>query len=317
MSEDRKFYQTTWFIVLSLIFFFPLGLILMWRNKKFGKTARIVITVIFAFVTLSVFIDEDTSTEFEEHDKAEVVSKESSNEEEKNDKEKKENKEKEAKDKKKKEEQNKQSKKDNDEQKEIAKKEKKKKNKKKKKEKKKKETKKKKKKEEQNKQSKKDNDEQKEIAKKEKKKEKITIDEKIEKDSLNVDKASLKNNVLTLKKEPSSTWSENTLVKNNVFTMFEDVNKGFNDKNVNEIKVIIEAVMIDEKGNEEVVSAVEYEYDRSTFEELNYDNFIRLAVSESWRILNESDAYLIYPGIYKALKQEYKQGLKDNGMKIR
>src|SRR5699024_1254159 len=246
MSEDRKFYQTTWFIVLSLIFFFPLGLILMWRNKKFGKTARIVITVIFAFVTLSVFIDEDTSTEFEEHDKAEVVSKESSNEEEKNDKEKKENKE-----------------------------------------------------------------------KKEKKKEKITIDEKIEKDSLNVDKASLKNNVLTLKKEPSSTWSENTLVKNNVFTMFEDVNKGFNDKNVNEIKVIIEAVMIDEKGNEEVVSAVEYEYDRSTFEELNYDNFIRLAVSESWRILNESDAYLIYPGIYKALKQEYKQGLKDNGMKIR
>src|SRR5690625_3286929 len=267
MSEDRKFYQTTWFIVLSLIFFFPLGLILMRRNKKFGKTARIVITVIFAFVTLSVFIDEDTSTEFEENDKAEVVSKESSNEKEKNDKEK--------------------------------------------------EAKKKKKKEEQNKQYKKDNDEQKEIAKKEKKKEKITIDEKIEKDSLNVDKASLKNNVLTLKKEPSSTWSENTLVKNNVFTMFEDVNKGFNDKNVNEIKVIIEAVMIDEKGNEEVVSAVEYEYDRSTFEELNYDNFIRLAVSESWRILNESDAYLIYPGIYKALKQEYKQGLKDNGMKIR
>src|SRR5690625_832538 len=186
MSEDRKFYQTTWFIVLSLIFFFPLGLILMWRNKKFGKTARIVITVIFAFVTLSVFIDEDTSTEFEEHDKAEVVSKESSNEEEKNEKE--------TKDKKKKEEQNKQ--------------------------------------------NKKDNDKQKEIAKKEKKKEKITIDEKIEKDSLNVDKASLKNNVLTLKKEPSSTWSENTLVKNNVFTMFEDVNKGFNDKNVNEIKVI-------------------------------------------------------------------------------
>src|SRR5699024_8659101 len=280
MSEDRKFYQTTWFIVLSLIFFFPLGLILMWRNKKFGKTARIVITVIFAFVTLSVFIDEDTSTEFEEHDKAEVVSKESSNEEEKNDKEKKENKEKEAKDKKKKEEQNKQ--------------------------------------------SKKDNDEQKEIDKKEKKKEKITIDEKIETDNRNVDKESLKNNeltsknnVLTMKKETSTTWSENTLVKNNVFTMFEDVNKGFNDKNVNEIKVIIEAVMIDEKGNEEVVSAVEYEYDRSTFEELNYDNFIRLAVSESWRILNESDAYLIYPGIYKALKQEYKQGLKDNGMKIR
>src|SRR5690625_1425067 len=126
MSEDRKFYQTTWFIVLSLIFFFPLGLILMWRNTKFGKTARIVITVIFAFVTLSVFIDEETSTELEEHDKAEDITKESYNEKKKNDKEKKENKEKEAKEKKKKEEKNKQNKKDNDEQKEIAKKEKKK-----------------------------------------------------------------------------------------------------------------------------------------------------------------------------------------------
>src|SRR5699024_814727 len=176
MSEDRKFYQTTWFIVLSLIFFFPLGLILMWRNKKFGKTARIVITVIFAFVTLSVFIDEDTSTEFEEHDKAEVVSKESSNEEEKNDKEKKENKEKEAKDKKKKEEQNKQ--------------------------------------------SKKNKEEKKEIAKKNKKKKKIRIEEKIKRYSLNVDKASLNNNVLTLKKEPSTTWSENKIIKNNIFTMF-------------------------------------------------------------------------------------------------
>ena len=248
MSEDIKFYQTTWFIVLSLIFFFPLGLILMWKNKKFGKIARIIITVFFAFVTLGVFLDEDTNTESEEKDKAEIVSKEASNEEKK--------------------------------------------------------------------QAEK---EKKEKAKKEKraKKEKINIDDKIQKDSSNVDKASLKDNVLTLKKEPSSTWSENTLVKNNVFTMFEDVNEGFKDKNVNEIKVIIEAVMIDEKGNEEVVSAVEYEYDRSTFEELNYDNFMRLAVSESWRILNHSDAYLIYPGIYKALKQDYKQGLKDNGMKIR
>lgn len=162
-------------------------------------------------------------------------------------------------------------------------------------------------------------EEQDKKPKKEKKKKenKVDIAKKIQDDSLHVDKATLKDGVLTLEKEPSSSWSENTLVKNNVYSLFESVNDGFKDKDVNKVEVKVHAVMIDEKGNEKEEPVIEYEYDRDTFEELNYDNFIKLAVSESWRILNESDEYLVHPGIYKDVKQDYKQNLKHNGMKIR
>lgn len=144
-----------------------------------------------------------------------------------------------------------------------------------------------------------------------------TIDEFIQEEDSNVDKATLKDGVLILEKEPSSSWNENTLVKNNVYQMFESMNEGFKDEDVKKVEIKVHALMIDEKGNEEDEPVIEYEYDRESFEELNYDNFIKLAVSESWRILNESDAYLIHPGIYKDVKQDYKQNLKHNGIKIR
>lgn len=41
-----KFYEKTWFVVLMLILFFPVGLILMWRFEKFPVPIRIVVTVV-------------------------------------------------------------------------------------------------------------------------------------------------------------------------------------------------------------------------------------------------------------------------------
>lgn len=50
----EKFYQKTWFVVLMLFLIFPLGLILMWVNKKFKPVIRVVLTVLFAFVWLLI-----------------------------------------------------------------------------------------------------------------------------------------------------------------------------------------------------------------------------------------------------------------------
>lgn len=44
--ENEKVYQKTWFVVLLLIFFWPVGLILMWSQKKFNTAARVVISVL-------------------------------------------------------------------------------------------------------------------------------------------------------------------------------------------------------------------------------------------------------------------------------
>lgn len=64
----QKFYSKSWFIILMLLLFFPIGLVLMWRYMKFNKPCRIVITALCFFILLifvlgytaddSVFIDE-------------------------------------------------------------------------------------------------------------------------------------------------------------------------------------------------------------------------------------------------------------------
>lgn len=45
--EKQKLSQTTWFTITMLIVFFPVGIYLMWKNKKFKNNRRIVITTFF------------------------------------------------------------------------------------------------------------------------------------------------------------------------------------------------------------------------------------------------------------------------------
>ena len=47
---ETKFYQKTWFMWLSLVFFAPLGIFLMWRYSKMGKILKIILSIIFAVI---------------------------------------------------------------------------------------------------------------------------------------------------------------------------------------------------------------------------------------------------------------------------
>lgn len=47
--EKKKFYQTKWFLWLWLIFFPPVGIVLLWAcHKEMKKVSRIVLSVVFA-----------------------------------------------------------------------------------------------------------------------------------------------------------------------------------------------------------------------------------------------------------------------------
>lgn len=60
---EQKWYTKTWFTVLMLILFFPVGIGLMWYYKKFNKPARIIITVFFAIAIIgNLLSDGDTGT---------------------------------------------------------------------------------------------------------------------------------------------------------------------------------------------------------------------------------------------------------------
>lgn len=159
---------------------------------------------------------------------------------------------------------------------------------------------------------------EKEAKEKEKKKAggkaKRTITEALEEDNENVDKATLKDGELTLIGEGKTTFSENTLFLS-VYDMFEAMHEGFKDKNVDVVYVELTTTMIDQKGNESVEPVIKYNYSRKSFEELNYDNFANMAYGQQWRILQEADYYYIHPGIYKNLKDKYKENLKVEGFK--
>lgn len=59
----KKWYQSTLAIIASLIIFFPLGLLLMWKYASWTKIVKIVITVVFAIILLGYYGKSDKSTQ--------------------------------------------------------------------------------------------------------------------------------------------------------------------------------------------------------------------------------------------------------------
>ena len=64
--EKTPFYKKNWFVILLIIFIPPAGLIMMWVNKQFGKTARIVLTIVLAIYSIiwltTLFTPKPTQT---------------------------------------------------------------------------------------------------------------------------------------------------------------------------------------------------------------------------------------------------------------
>jgi hypothetical protein len=50
--EETPFYKTTWFIVIALFVFAPVGLFLMWLSDDWEKKTKIIVTL--AVVALSI-----------------------------------------------------------------------------------------------------------------------------------------------------------------------------------------------------------------------------------------------------------------------
>lgn len=60
-TNTKKWYQKTGFIILLLIFFFPVGLFLMWKHTNWSKNIKIAISAIIAvFFCISIFSSTDS-----------------------------------------------------------------------------------------------------------------------------------------------------------------------------------------------------------------------------------------------------------------
>lgn len=47
--SNKKWYQKTWVIILLLIYFFPVGIYLMWKHTAWKKGVKVAITAVWAF----------------------------------------------------------------------------------------------------------------------------------------------------------------------------------------------------------------------------------------------------------------------------
>ena len=73
--EETKIYQKTWFIILMLIIFFPVGLFLMWRYSSWNKVVKILVSAVFAIALIISFVTPSDSSS-KQTDNNEVVEQE-------------------------------------------------------------------------------------------------------------------------------------------------------------------------------------------------------------------------------------------------
>lgn len=53
MNQDI-FYKKQWFMWVMLLFITPVGLFILWHNKKFNKPIRISLTIIFSLMFIAI-----------------------------------------------------------------------------------------------------------------------------------------------------------------------------------------------------------------------------------------------------------------------
>ena len=51
--EKKKLYQKTWFIILLLVVFFPVGLFLMWKFSSWKTIVKIIVSAVVAIVVVT------------------------------------------------------------------------------------------------------------------------------------------------------------------------------------------------------------------------------------------------------------------------
>ena len=63
--SKKKIYQKNWFMWVTLIFFAPVGIFLMWKYNRFNKVTRSILTVVFSlfFIFAIVNGEQEKSTQ--------------------------------------------------------------------------------------------------------------------------------------------------------------------------------------------------------------------------------------------------------------
>ncbi len=147
-------------------------------------------------------------------------------------------------------------------------------------------------------------------------KESLTIEEIIVADNPSIKKATFEDGYLRLELDGDGSFSVNTMFSYPANDALNAMGIAFKDDQVETVGAIVTGTLMDKKGNESKEDLISIYYNRSNFEEFDFDNFKIMSLSEPWRIYNESDSYFIHPAIYKDLKEKYISNLINGNSKV-
>lgn len=60
VSGGKRIYEKTWFIILLIIFFFPVGLFLMWKYTRWNKTIKIIVTILVVLMAIFALVSDNS-----------------------------------------------------------------------------------------------------------------------------------------------------------------------------------------------------------------------------------------------------------------
>lgn len=278
-STKTPFYQKTWFILLMLLIFPPVGIFLLWKFGSFGKPARIALTVISVLIFFVNFVggSNDVAEESTSPAPTETVAEETTEPEEPAEPEltPEEQAELEAEqaaaaEAKAKEEADAKAKAEE------------------------------------------------EKKKKEANKPENIIVTSSDADALskaipsvfsNISSSRVEGDVLVLSFKQETFWSENSLAESFARDSVKILETISENENFSTFAFERDAELVDGYGNERDETVLEISYNRSTIDKINFDNFKDIVLLDPYKAYALSDGYFIHVAIYKNLKEDFRNNI--------
>lgn len=60
IKENKQIYEKTWFIIFLLIFFFPVGLFLMWKYSHWSKAVKVIVTILIGLMVIFTIVSDNS-----------------------------------------------------------------------------------------------------------------------------------------------------------------------------------------------------------------------------------------------------------------
>lgn len=114
----------------------------------------------------------------------------------------------------------------------------------------------------------------------------------------------------------TQTADKDTIAMEDVYGVFGDFKEAFDSPEVTGVKATIVNEGKNAEGEHVVENMVILVYSKETFENLDFDSFLKTSKGEEWRIYNESDEYYLYPAIFRNVDESFLDNLTSGVSKV-